>query len=307
MSDAFLVLALAFALDLVAGDPPNALHPVAWLGRLAGALRARMPTEPRGRAFASGILLVVVVLSVAGLAGSALELGLEGAPRVVRLVVSALFLGSCFALRGLLEAATTLVEVHERDGLEAARGRLSWLCSRDASELGADELAGGTIESVAENLSDSVVAPLFYFLLFGLPGAAIYRAANTLDAMVGYRGRYEWLGKPAARLDDLLNLIPARITAVCLLLAGALGGLDARRGVRIHARDHALTESPNAGHPMAMAAGLLGLRLDKPGAYALGAELPSPRLDDVARATTLVRRAAFVFVAAALLGVLLGV
>ena len=143
-------------------------------------------------------------------------------------------------------------------------------CSRDASALGPAELAGASIESVAENASDSVVAPLFYYAVFGLPGAVVYRAVNTLDAMVGYRGRYEYLGKASARFDDVLNFIPARLTALLLLGAGGVLGGSVARGMAIWRRDGASTESPNAGRPMAVMAGLLGVRLEKAGHYDLG-------------------------------------
>jgi adenosylcobinamide-phosphate synthase len=115
-----------------------------------------------------------------------------------------------------------------------------------------------------------VVAPLLFFACFGVPGALAYRAVNTLDAMIGYHGRYEYLGKASARLDDLLNLVPARLTAALLLVAGALLGHDVRRGWRILRRDGGRTESPNAGRPMAAMAGLLGVRLEKQGHYRLG-------------------------------------
>jgi adenosylcobinamide-phosphate synthase len=127
-----------------------------------------------------------------------------------------------------------------------------------------------TIESVAENASDSFVAPLFWFALLGLPGAVFYRAVNTLDAMIGYRGKYEWLGKTAARLDDALNFVPARITAGLLLAAAWLQRRDVRRAMRILARDGSRTETPNAGRPMAAMAGVLGVELTKPGHYRLG-------------------------------------
>src|SRR5207244_3330506 len=152
-------------------------------------------------------------------------------------------------------------------------------------------------ESLAENLSDSVVAPLFFLLCFGLEGAIAYRAINTLDAMIGYRGRYEWLGKAAARIDDVANYVPARLTALLLWAAGAslaLGrasGLSPRRGLRVWRADHARTASPNGGHPMAMAAGLLGVRLDKPAQYVLGADLPAATALDIERAIALCARA----------------
>ena len=297
IADAAIVLGLAFALDLALGDPPNAWHPVAWLGRYVSAIVARAPRRPPSLAFVVGVVLVVSTCGLAALAAIGVEVALADAPRAVRLVVSALFLKACFALRGLASAARELVRAFDAGGLDAARSRLSWLCSRDASTLDASGLANGTVESLAENLADSVVAPLFYFALFGLPGAALYRAINTLDAMVGYRGEFEWLGKPAARLDDLANLVPARLTAACLGVVGLVRGAPIASALRVYRRDRMRTESPNAGHPMAMAAGILGVRLDKPGIYVLGEGQRTPTLADVAPAVSLVGAAAVVFVA----------
>jgi len=144
------------------------------------------------------------------------------------------------------------------------------LCSRDPAELDEEALLAATVESLAENASDSFVAPLFYFLLFGIPGAIAYRAINTLDAMVGYRGPFEALGKASARLDDVANWVPARLTAALFLLAGWVTGRDVRGGWRVFRRDRAKTPSPNGGRPMAMMAGLLGVRLDKQDVYSLG-------------------------------------
>ena len=147
-------------------------------------------------------------------------------------------------------------------------------CNRSAAgtpeSLDAEAVAAGAIESVAENASDSIVAPLFYFVLLGVPGAVAYRVINTLDAMIGYRGEYEALGKFAARLDDAVNWIPARLTAGLLLAAGLVLRLDVRGGSRILRRDGARTPSPNGGRPMAAMAGLLGVALAKPGVYVLG-------------------------------------
>src|SRR5262249_3781392 len=144
------------------------------------------------------------------------------------------------------------------------------------------------------NGSDWIVAPLFYFSLLGLPGAAFYRASNTLDAMIGYHGKYEWVGKTAARLDDLLNLAPARITTALFLL------VTPRRlahGAAIAWRDGATTESPNAGRPMAAMAGLLGVRLEKQGHYALGDAHRAIEADDITRAWSIVARAAWAMTA----------
>lgn len=260
-------LAVAFALDVTLSEPPASLHPVVWMGRAIAPLKRVSGRRP-------GVELVIGVLyTLAVTFGCAL---LAVAASRLALALEVYLLWSCFALKGLYRAGRDMERALAVDDLASARHALTSLCSRDPSALTATELAGATIESLSENASDSVVAPLFYYALFGIAGAVFYRAANTLDAMVGYHGRYEYLGKFAARLDDVLNLIPARLTALLLWLASAILRMHSKCGARIAWRDHANTESPNAGWPMAMAAGLLGVRLDKREAYVLGAELAPP-------------------------------
>jgi len=156
------------------------------------------------------------------------------------------------------------------------------------------------IESVAENASDSVVAPLFYYVVGGVPAALAYRAINTLDAMIGYRGETEWLGKAAARLDDAANFIPARLTALLLAVASGAGGGSPARALALWLRDARKTESPNAGRPMAAMAGALGVELSKRGAYVLGAGLRAPAAADVRRAVRIFAVAVALAAAAAL-------
>ncbi|HEY6879570.1 MAG TPA: adenosylcobinamide-phosphate synthase CbiB, partial [Polyangiales bacterium] len=211
-TDPIWALTAAFALDVTLSEPPTVLHPVVWMGRVIKPLKRMTARAPRVE-FAIGALYTLAVTS-----GCAL---LAAAAARLTLALEVYLLWSCFALKGLYRAGREMEHALAADDLARARHALMSLCSRDPSALTATELAGATIESLSENASDSVVAPLFYYALFGLPGAVFYRAANTLDAMVGYHGRYEYLGKFAARLDDLLNLIPARLTALLLWLAGA--------------------------------------------------------------------------------------
>ncbi|KAG7363012.1 CobD/Cbib domain containing protein [Nitzschia inconspicua] len=180
------------------------------------------------------------------------------------------------SLQLLCSIALQMAHFLERGQLQSARLQLSWLCSRDPSSLRSDELAGATIESMAENLSDSLTSPLFYYVIFGPIGAFAFRVANTLDSRVGYRGRMEWVGKCSARVDDVLNLIPARMTAVALIVTGSVWNLvggekyaSSLEGIRIGWRDAGRCESPNAGWPMATMAGLLMVRLEKRDCYIL--------------------------------------
>jgi adenosylcobinamide-phosphate synthase len=223
---------------------------------------------------------------------------------IAAFVASVLLLKSTFAIRALDHAARLVRDALAANDLEAARVGLRSLCSRDPSTLQPPELVAATVESVAENASDSFVAPLFYYVLFGLPGAIAYRAVNTLDAMIGYHGRYEYLGKASARLDDLLNIIPARITAALLLVAGALCRRDVASGWHVLRRDGDTTESPNAGRPMAAMAGLLGVQLEKVGHYKLGDArdpLTADTIDDARRIVQVCAGAA-AFAALAALG-----
>jgi adenosylcobinamide-phosphate synthase len=181
-----------------------------------------------------------------------------------------------FAFRMLLREVMAVEAALER-GLNEGRARLAFIVSRDVSKLSAAEVRESALESVSENLSDSLVAPLFWFAVAGLPGAALYRFANTADAMWGYRGEWEWAGKWAARSDDVLNFIPARLTAIGLLLLGT----RAAKSKTSLPREAAKTPSPNSGWPMAALALALGIRLGKPSVYVLNPEGKVPGANEV--------------------------
>jgi adenosylcobinamide-phosphate synthase len=204
------------------------------------------------------------------------------------LVGAALWL--LLALRGLFAAAGEVARALSDGNLGAARAALAWhLVSRPTEDLDAGHVASATVESVAENLTDAYAAPVAFFLAFGLPGAALYRAVNTADAMIGYRdGPLEYFGKVAARLDDVLNVLPARLAALAIVAAAPLAGASAGGAWRMLRRDRARTASPNAGWTMSAVAGALGVTLEKLGAYRLG-DGRLPRSTDIARAVRLVR------------------
>jgi adenosylcobinamide-phosphate synthase len=176
--------------------------------------------------------------------------------------VSALFLWSTISIRSLDRAAREILGLLRRGDLATARRRLSLIVGRDTERLGAAEITRATVETVAESISDGVIAPLFYFLLGGAPLACAYRAVNTLDSMVGYRSeRYRDFGMAAARLDDVANFLPARLTALLLVGSALLLGLDWRQAWRIAWRDGARHPSPNSGYTEAAVAGALGVQL----------------------------------------------
>lgn len=282
-------LAIALVLDAALGEPPNAVHPVAWIGALASLVLRAAPRNPAAQLGFGALVALGIPLGCAAAAAVLVDAGARWS--VLELAIAVALVKPSFALRALGEAGERVRRALAAGDLLRARRDLTSLCSRDPSALDERQLAAATVESLAENASDSFVAPLIYCALFGVPGAVCYRAVNTLDAMIGYRGRYEYLGKTAARLDDALNLVPARITAALLLVAARLTGRDAARGWRILVRDGARTASPNAGRPMAAMAGLLGVVLDKPGHYRLG-DGPPPTADAITAAWSVVRVAA---------------
>jgi adenosylcobinamide-phosphate synthase len=265
---------------VVFGEPPEALHPVVWIGRGLAWLEARAPTSCPARVGYGA----VGVLGSAGAWAAAAWLVERRVPWPLR----ALALKPAFAGRALLEAAARVERSLRAARLADARQDLRALVSRPTADLSPGLVAGAGIESLAENLVDSWVAPLITYACFGLAGAYAYRAANTADAMWGYRTpSYDWLGKTAARLDDVLNFLPARLGALLLVLAGPRPG----QSLAVWRRDAHRTPSPNAGQPMAAAAGQLGVRLEKPGQYTLNAPAPEPSVEHLAAAGRLVQRA----------------
>jgi adenosylcobinamide-phosphate synthase len=310
---------LAIALDWLIGDPPNALHPVAWFGKIVAAMERCAPRNHPRAELVYGAGMTASGIAVAALPAFVLERWLRAcqpsviaseakqspmreleiaSPQKTRLamtreqwfalLLTALALKMTFAWRGLIRAGQNVQRDLETRATENARADLRALVSRDTRALDTSQLAAAAIESLAENASDSFVAPLFYYRLFGLPGAFVYRAVNTLDSMIGYHGRYEFLGKVAARVDDVLNFIPARITALLLVLAARFTRDDARRAWQVLRRDHARTASPNAGYPMSAMAGALDVRLEKVGHYVLNDNGRAPQPRDIARAARVV-------------------
>jgi len=275
-----LAVIVAVGLDLVFGDPSNRLHPVAWMGRAIGFGRRAFCRGGHARLFVGGALVTLAVASLAAVAGSAIT-QLAARLRPATGLIEGAALSLLLAPRGLVEAARAVAVPLAAGDLDAARAALALhLVSRPTHTLTPHEVASATIESVAENLTDALVAPVCFYLVFGLAGAAAYRAVNTADAMIGYRdGPLEWFGKLAARLDDALNFVPARFAALGLVIGAAAAGEDVRGAWRILRRDGARTASPNAGRTMAAMAGALGLTLAKPGAYRLGAGRPATAHD----------------------------
>jgi adenosylcobinamide-phosphate synthase len=286
---------VAAALDAAVREPPAAVHPVRIMGRYLDTVQRWVPAAPAMRAVACGGLAWVVGAGGSALAGALPKLSgrtsrWPGTPlpaaRTSRgwrtWLVEGVALWPLFSHRMLLDEVSA-VESALADGVDAGRAAVARIVSRDVAGLSEAQVRAAAIESLAENLSDSVVAPLLWFAVGGLPAAALYRFANTADACWGYRTpRCRYAGRVAARADDLLNLVPSKLTA--LLLGGAMA---TAAGLPREARR---TLSPNAGWPMAAAALRLGIRLDKPGVYTLNPDGRLPDPADTEAALRLARR-----------------
>ncbi|HET7195801.1 MAG TPA: adenosylcobinamide-phosphate synthase CbiB [Nocardioides sp.] len=281
---------VAGALDLTLGEPPARLHPVVAIGRYLSAAERLVPARPAFSAMTTGAAAWVGGALAVVAVGRLVERAADRRGRLWGSLVRGVALWPLLSAR-LLLAEVQAVESSLGQGTEAGRSALARIVSRDTGQLRPEEVRAAAIESLSENLSDSLVAPLFWYLLAGIPGAALYRFANTADACWGYRsGRWEYAGRVAARADDALNLLPARLTA--LLLHGGSGWPELRR-------EAGKTSSPNAGWPMAAMALRLGLRLTKRGHYALNPVGAPPGPGDVTEAVRAGRRTALVAVAVA--------
>ncbi len=294
-----LAFVLAVALDRLLPEPPANVHPVVWMGRGVTALQRWAPESPLA-AVLYGCAIVVALAGISGLLAWLVMAALMWMGPFAYVAGGAVVLRTTFTVRGLSAAANETQRALEEGRLDNARASLRSLVSRDASSLSTPLMAAAAIESVAENTTDSFVGPWLAFALLGVPGAVAYRAVNTLDSMIGYRGRYEYVGKAAARLDDAVNLVPARVSALLLLAAGALGRLPVRRAWRTMRQDGSRTASPNAGVTMSAMAGLLGARLEKPGHYRIGEGMREPGPRDIGAAVRIMERTAILAVIAAL-------
>ena len=264
---------LGFGLDLLLGDPPwlTPRHPVVLMGRAIRALekrlRARFPKTRRGEQSAGFTLALLMTTGSYTLSKLTLRL-LNAVSQPLALALEGIWCWQALAVRDLRVEAQRVETALEQEGLEAARRAVGRIVGRDTEELSPPGVARAAVETVAENFSDGVVAPLFYMLLGGAPLALCYKAVNTMDSMVGYKNeRYLHFGRFPARLDDAANFLPSRLAALLLIAAAFLTGEDGAGAWRVWRRDRHRHESPNSAQCEAAMAGALGLRLCGPACY----------------------------------------
>jgi adenosylcobinamide-phosphate synthase len=288
---------LALALDLLLGDPPNRFHPTVAMGSFIFWIERQAPKEGRVRQFLFGAIMVSLGALLAALFALLVIWAISRLPFLVLLAVQVVLLKMTFSIRRMRRVACEIVSALRSGELDEARQLVSFhLVSRNTRQLETGHLASATIESLTESLTDSFVSPLFMYLLGGLPLAWAYRFVNTADSILGYRDeRREYLGKFAARLDDVLNYIPARIAGLVVVLAASLANGSMRGAWRTMLHQHGRTASPASGWTMSAAAGALGVTLEKIDHYRLEGGDRQPAVVDILSARRLVSAAALLW------------
>jgi adenosylcobinamide-phosphate synthase len=267
-----VIVLLALLIDLVFGDPPNKYHPTAWMGKLAEFARPHLRNKNRKIEKFNGVLFAIVMICTFSIP---VYLGLSLIQRyaglMVYVVTAAVILKLTFAVKGMRSASLEVTTALEKGDIREARRNLSRIVRRDTSKLDQELVLSGTVESIAESTVDGITSALFYFAMFGVPGAVAYRTVNTLDSVVGYKDpKHINVGWFPAKLDSLLNFIPARLTAGLMVIAASLRKENRENSWRMMRRDRGKTASINAGWPMSAMAGALCIRLKKRGHYTLG-------------------------------------
>jgi adenosylcobinamide-phosphate synthase len=275
--EAFL---LAVVLDLVFGEPKPAFHPVVWIGTLISFMDRH---APRHFKVLYGCFMALFSIGITVIVGYGLTVILYSISPILSLLATAYLLKSTFSFSFLWKVSRDIYEDLRAGRLDSARSKLPALVGRDVSKLDADRMSSCVIESLGESFVDGIFSPLFYFILFGLPGALAYRAINTLDSMVGYKDeKHIQVGMPSARIDDLANFIPARLAVLFIGAIAIIYGSPAQ-AIRIALRDGRKPPSINSGYPMAAFAGSLSLRLEKLNYYVLGEGLKPCGVEDIQR------------------------
>ena len=300
-----------FVLDAVFGDPAWLPHPVVYMGKAISALekglRVRLPKTPEGELWGGRILAFCLPVGTFALA-SLVCMGAAALHPLLGLAVQMFWCGQALAAKGLVQESTNVYRELTKPDLPAARIAVSRIVGRDTQALTAEGVTKAAVETVAENASDGVIAPLLYMLLGGAPLALTYKAINTMDSMVGYKNtQYLYFGRAAAKLDDIANYLPSRIAALLWVAAAALTGNDARNAWRIWRRDRRNHASPNSAQTESACAGALNVQLAGP-AYYFGEYYPKPTIGDAVRPIEPedIRRADRMMYAESLLALVLG-
>ena len=274
--EGIIIVGFALLLDFLIGDPKTKYHPTAWIGKLIAVLVPFSRNNSPKKELFGGILIVFTVVVIVSTLLVALDFGIslltiDVISLVVSIVIGSILLKTTIAIRGMQKHALSVVDALEKDDLDSARNHLSMIVKRNTKHLDKNHISSAVLESVSENTVDGITGPLFYYAIFGLPGAFVYRAINTIDSMIGYKtSLFKNIGWFGANCDTILNYIPSRLTGLVMILSALILGYNWKESFYIMRRDGKKLESPNAGFPIAALAGALGTKLEKINYYAVG-------------------------------------
>lgn len=307
---------IAYILDRLIGDPNGLPHPVVLIGNGISKLEKSIRNSGIKNLKLAGLLFPLIIVGGSYLfVALLLELSKLAHPSLF-FFIQIILIASTIATKGLADAALGIYHLLVKKDLEQARFSLSMIVGRDTENLDEAEITRGTVETVAENIVDAIISPLFFALIGGAPLAMAYRATNTLDSMIGYKNeKYKDLGWASARLDDILNFIPARITGLLLIVASSLLKLDAKKAFTIIMRDAKLHPSPNSGIPESAVAGALQIQLGGTNYYkgipshraVMGDSFRTLQAADILKTVKMMKVSGNVFIGMILLGVVVGV
>lgn len=303
--DAFLIIVLALLFDRFVGEPPNPIHPLRWMGNILDAINRRVKNRTSFSATVIGFLsylFVFVLFTSVGMLLTTFAGYVFGrfvdplAGEIAWIVATAFLFKITFAVFSFRHHCDPIADDLEAGRTEDAADKVQMIVSRNTKGMDADHIASSCCETISENLVDSVYSPVFFFGLFGLPGAIMFRCANLMDAMWGYLNeKYARIGYFPAKFDDVLGFITARISPYFIALAAMLKGLDWRAAISTAKEQHGLTPSPNSGYSMTAVAGAMGISMVKDGVYVMG-HGPMPTPSDVRRCSRFVELASVVFI-----------
>jgi adenosylcobinamide-phosphate synthase len=273
----------ALALDFLFGDPSNRYHPTVWIGKLIGKFVPYTKSINPVIEKTKGIILLVLVITAVSilviLFSSSLKHFENSSPSELykillvgaSIILIGILLKTTIAIKGMEKHASKIMDSISKNDLDGARTKLSMIVKRDTKNLDKQHVISATLESISENIVDGITGPLFYFSIFGLVGAFVYRTVNTTDSMIGYKTEiFRNIGWFAANCDKILNFLPSRLTSIVMVFSCILLKEDWRHSIHVMKRDGSKTESPNAGYPMATLAGALGIKFEKMEHYVLG-------------------------------------
>ena len=269
-----IILLLAVIFDRIIGELPERIHPTVWIGKLIYFLERIFKStncKNKYRDFLFGSLTTVITLLIVGVTAFFVEKYILLLPFPLNYLIYAFLLSTIIGYKSLFDFCKKPIEYIKNGDLDKAREAVQHIVSRDASKLDEEHVLSAAVESLSENITDSIIGALFYAIIFGLPGAFVYRAINTLDAMIGYKNeKYLWYGKLAARLDDLANFIPSRIAGILLIITAPFYKGSVKKAIYGFLKEGNKVPSPNSGYTMATLANALNITLEKIGYYKLG-------------------------------------